>query len=57
MFVKIIEEMLIGYYQSIVQHIKKWEKPVPKIANKEPKKGPVNTPAAPDRWTGWYAQD
>ena len=56
-FVKIVEEMLIGYYQGIVQHIKKWEKPVPKIATKEPKKGPVNTPAAPDRWTGWYKQD
>ena len=35
LFVKIIEGMLIQYYQSIVQHLKKWEKPVPQIANKD----------------------
>ena len=35
LFVKIIEGMLIQYYQSIVQHLKKWEKPVPQIPNKD----------------------
>lgn len=32
-FVEIIESMLIDYYKGIVQHIKKWEKPVPQIAD------------------------
>ena len=36
-FVNIIEEMLIKYYQCIVQHLKKWEKPVPKIVPKDAK--------------------
>ena len=34
-FVRILEEMLIHYYQGIVQHLKKWEKPVPQIPAKE----------------------
>jgi hypothetical protein len=33
-FVEIIEEMLIDYYRGIVQHMKKWEKPAPKIPEK-----------------------
>jgi archaellin len=35
MFVNIIENMLIQYYQCIVQYLKKWEKPVPKFAVKD----------------------
>jgi hypothetical protein len=35
LFVKIIEKMLIQYYQIIVQYLKKWEKPVPKIITKD----------------------
>lgn len=34
-FVKSIESMLIDYYQGIVQYIKKWEKPAPKIQHSE----------------------
>ena len=34
-FVNIIEEMLINYYEGVVQYLKKWEKPAPKIQNKE----------------------
>ena len=30
-FVEIIEEMLLDYYSGIVQHLKKWDKPAPKI--------------------------
>lgn len=33
MFVMIIEDMLIDFYKGILQHIKKWEKPVPQIQN------------------------
>ncbi|MEK0336893.1 MAG: hypothetical protein QQN41_05600 [Nitrosopumilus sp.] len=33
-FVKIIEYMLIDYYQGIVQYLKKWEKPAPQIPQK-----------------------
>ncbi|MDP8227339.1 MAG: hypothetical protein P9L89_06855 [Candidatus Celaenobacter polaris] len=33
-FVKIIENMLIDYYQGIVQYLKKWEKPAPQIQAK-----------------------
>lgn len=29
--VKIIEEMLINYYQGVLQHLKRWEKPAPQI--------------------------
>ncbi len=32
-FVAIIESMLIDFYKGIVQHIKKWHKPVPQIQN------------------------
>ena len=32
-FVVIIEGMLIDFYKGIVQHIKKWHKPVPQIQN------------------------
>jgi hypothetical protein len=35
LFVKIIEAMLIQFYQIILQHLKKWERPVPKITHKE----------------------
>lgn len=31
-FVEIIEEMLINYYSGIVQNLKKWNKPAPKIS-------------------------
>ena len=34
-FVKIIEKMLIEYYQGIVQYLKKWEKPAPQIPQKD----------------------
>jgi hypothetical protein len=34
-FVTIIEKMLIDYYQGIVQYLKKWEKPVPQIPQKD----------------------
>jgi hypothetical protein len=48
MFVKIIEEMLIQYYQIIVQYLKKWEKPVPKIVKKEVTRRDHITPTPPD---------
>ena len=48
LFVKIIEEMLIQYYQLIVQHLKKWEKPVPKIVKKEVITNDHITPNQPD---------
>ena len=35
LIVKILEEMLIHYYQGIVQYLKKWEKPIPQIPAKE----------------------
>ncbi len=34
-FVSSIEEMIIDYYQGIVQYLKKWEKPAPKIQQKD----------------------
>lgn len=34
-FVSTIEEMIIDYYQGIVQYLKKWEKPAPKIQQKD----------------------
>ena len=30
--VQIIEKMLIDYYQGVLQHLKRWEKPVPQIS-------------------------
>ena len=30
-FVETIEAMLLGFYQGVVQHLKKWEKPAPKM--------------------------
>ena len=30
--VEIMEKMLINYYQGILQHLKRWEKPAPQIA-------------------------
>ena len=33
-FVEIIEEMLIDYYSGVVQNLKKWNKPAPKITEK-----------------------
>ena len=30
-FVNLLERMLIDYYQGIVQYLKNWEKPAPKI--------------------------
>lgn len=33
-FVKTIENMLLHYYEGIVQHLKKWEKPAPKMPPK-----------------------
>lgn len=35
LIVKRLEEMLIEYYQAIVQNIKKWEKPAPKVKKSE----------------------
>ena len=32
--VTIIEKMLIEYYQGILQHLKRWEKPAPQIVKK-----------------------
>ena len=32
--VEIIEKMLVNYYQCILQHLKRWEKPAPQIAKK-----------------------
>ena len=43
LIVKRLEEMLIEYYQAIVQNIKKWEKPAPKL-----KKSEVDTESKPD---------
>ena len=34
-FVEIIEQMLIDYYTAIVQNLKKWNKPAPKITENE----------------------
>ena len=34
-FVKIIELMLVDYYQGIVQHLKDWKKPPPKIKSSD----------------------
>ena len=34
-FVEIIEKMLIEYYSGIVQNLKKWNKPAPKITEKK----------------------
>ncbi len=31
-FVKIIEQMLLNFYECIVEHLVKWEKPVPQIS-------------------------
>ena len=32
-FVEINEKMLIDFYKGVVQHLKKWEKPVPQIVD------------------------
>lgn len=32
--VEIVEKMLIDYYQGVLQHLKRWEKPAPKIGQK-----------------------
>ena len=37
-FVQFIENMLLEYYQVIVQHLKKWQKPAPKIVEKTQEK-------------------
>lgn len=34
-FVEIIEEMLIDYYKGIIQYLEKWQKPNPKIVEKD----------------------
>lgn len=36
--VDLIEKMLIDYYQGVMQHLKRWEKPVPQIT-KKPEQG------------------
>ena len=46
LIVKILEEMLIHYYQGIVQYLKKWEKPVPQIPVKAIKPESI-TPSNP----------
>ena len=33
-FITTIESMLLDYYEGIVQHLKRWEKPAPKISKK-----------------------
>ena len=40
LFVTQIENALVDYYQSVVQYLKNWEKPAPKIQNPEVKKLP-----------------
>jgi len=32
--VQLIEAMLVDYYQGILQHLKRWEKPAPQITKK-----------------------
>jgi len=34
-FVELIENMLLDYYKVIIQHLNKWEKPVPKLTENE----------------------
>jgi hypothetical protein len=34
-FVEIIEDMLLNFYQGIVQYLKKWEKPAPKMSTND----------------------
>ena len=34
-FVSIIEQMLVEYYEGVVQYLKNWEKPAPKIHHLE----------------------
>ena len=41
LFVTQIENALVDYYQSVVQYLKNWEKPAPKIQNPEVKKLPT----------------
>ncbi|WP_321991495.1 hypothetical protein [Marispirochaeta aestuarii] len=41
-FVSIIEEMLIDFYSSFVQHLKNWEKPAPKIVERKGTENQVN---------------
>ena len=48
-FVKILEEMLINYYQGIVQYLKKWEKPVPQIPVKQIEPKTITPPTQRDR--------
>ncbi len=43
-FVSELENMLVEYYQVIVQHMKKWEKPAPKIKKREEPELNVNNP-------------
>ena len=48
-FVKILEKMLINYYQGIVQYLKKWEKPVPQIPVKQIEPKTITPPTHRDR--------
>ena len=34
-FVQFSENMIVEYYQVVVQYLKKWEKPAPKIVEKK----------------------
>lgn len=33
--IKIIEELLLDYYEGVVQHLTKWQKPAPELKNRE----------------------
>lgn len=39
-FVQTIEMMLLDYYQGIVQHLKKWEKPAPEMSSSDTRSDP-----------------
>lgn len=42
--VSIIEKMLIDYYQGILQHLKRWEKPAPQLVKKVEEGGAIQSP-------------
>ena len=46
-FVDVVESMLLKYYRGVVQHLKRWEKPVPQLAEAPgDADGPVPSSAA-----------
>lgn len=46
--VEIIEKILIDYYQGILQHLKRWEKPAPQIAKKTEQGDDIKSVNVPD---------